>query len=245
MLNENRPKYEKNIYMALLAQQCSRFEEMFKFLEDSVIQRNKDFSIKERELLAYGYATYIKSKRKSLHMILAYETKEKKNDNSIFLSYIQEYRRTLESDLIQSCQKIIYILDSLLIKKAENVESKIFYKKLKGDLNRYIAEYAKDELREKVMKDGLNAYIEAKNLAKDLPVMNETVLGLSLNMSLFYYEVVNERKNAIKISEECTQKIDKELPNFDVDNENNKVIMALVGLIKENLKNWKMEEEEQ
>ena len=106
-------------------------------------------------------------------------------------------------------------------------------------------QFKKDELREKVMKDGLNAYIEAKNLAKDLPVMNETVLGLSLNMSLFYYEVVNERKNAIKISEECTQKIDKELPNFDVDNENNKVIMALVGLIKENLKNWKMEEEEQ
>ena len=242
---ETRPKYEKNIYMALLAQQCSRFEEMFKFLEDSVIIRNKDLSFKERELLAYGYATYIKAKRKSLHMIMAYETKEKKNENSIFLSYIQEYRRTLESDLTLSCQKIIYIIDSLLIKKADNNESKIFYKKLKGDLNRYIAEYAKDELREKVMKDGLTAYQEAMNLSKDMPIMNETLLGLALNMSLFYYEVVNERKNAIKISIECMNKVEKELANFDQENENNKVIMALIGLIKENLENWTIEEEEQ
>ena len=242
---ETRPKYEKNIYMALLAQQCSRFEEMFKFLEDSVIIRNKDLSFKERELLAYGYVTYIKSKRKSLHMIMAYETKEKKNENSIFLSYIQEYRRTLESDLTLSCQKIIYIIDSLLIKKADNNESKIFYKKLKGDLNRYIAEYAKDELREKVMKDGLTAYQEAMNLSKDMPIMNETLLGLALNMSLFYYEVINERKNAIKIADECIHKVEKELANFDQDNENNKVIMALIGLIKENWENWTIEEEEQ
>ena len=243
--DEKIPKYEKNIYMALLAQQCSRYEEMFKYLEDLLIKRNKDFSLKEREFLAYGYASYIKTKRKSLHILMAYETKEKKNDNSIFLSYIQEYRNSLESDLTQSCQKIINVLDSLLIKKAENNESKIFYKKLKGDLNRYIAEYAKDELRERVMRDGLLAYQDAKNLSKDMPIMNEVLLGLYLNMSLFYYEVVNERKNAIKISEECAQKINKEMTGFDKNDEKNKVIMALIGLIKENLENWQIEEDEQ
>ena len=242
---ETIPKYEKNIYMALLAQQCARYEEMFKYLEDLLIKRNKDFSVQEREFLAYGYMSYIKGKRKSLHILLAYETKEKKKDNSIFLSYIQEYRRTLESDLTQSLQKIINVLDSLLIKKAENNEAKIFYKKLKGDFNRYIAEYAKDELRERVMRDGLLAYQDAKNLSKDMPIMNEMLLGLYLNMSLFYYEVVNERKNAIKIADECIHKVDKEMAGFDEDNENNKVIMSLVGLIKENLENWKIEEEEQ
>ena len=210
-----------------------------------VIQRNKDFSLKEREFLAYGYINYISAKRKSLHMVMAYETKEKKNENSFFLMYIQEYRRKLETDLTQSCQRICNILDSLLIKKAENVETKIFYRKLKGDLNRYVAEYAKDELREKVMKDGLTAYQEAINMSKELPILNEVLLGLSLNMSLFYYEVMNERKNAIKISNECAIKIDKELPNFDQTNENNKVIISLVNLIKDNLAHWKAEEVEQ
>ena len=41
---EEKPIYEKNIYMALLAQQCERYEEMFKYLEELVIKRNKDFS---------------------------------------------------------------------------------------------------------------------------------------------------------------------------------------------------------
>jgi len=238
-------KYEKNIFMALLAQQCSRYEDMFDYLEGLVVQRNKDFSEKERELLSYGYVSYIQSKRKSLHILMAYETKEKKNENSIFLSYVQEYRRTLETDITQNCQRIINKIDSLLVKKADGNEAKLFYKKLKGDLNRYIAEFAKDELREKVMKDGLTAYQEAMNLSKDIPIMNRHLLGLILNMSIFYYEVINERKNAIKIAKECINKVDKELPNFDQENENNKVIMTIIGLIKENLENWNNEEEEQ
>ena len=41
------PKYEKNIYMALLAQQCARYEEMFKYLEDLLIKRNKIFLYKK------------------------------------------------------------------------------------------------------------------------------------------------------------------------------------------------------
>jgi 14-3-3 protein epsilon len=242
---EEKPIYEKNVYMALLAHECGKYEEMFKFMEDLVIQRNKDLSLKEREFLTYGYINYISAKRKALHIIMAYETKEKKNENSFFLMYIQDYRRKIESELTQSCQKICYILDSLLIKKAENVEAKIFYRKLKGDLNRYVAEYAKDDLREKVMKDGLTAYQEAINMSKELPILNEVLLGLSLNMSLFYYEVMNERKNAIKISNECAIKIDKELPNFDEANEKNKVIITLVNLIKDNLAHWKAEEAEQ
>jgi 14-3-3 protein epsilon len=242
---ENPVKYDKNTFLALLAQQCSRYEEMFEYLENVVIQRNKDLSEKERELLGYGYVSYISSKRKALHIVMAYETKEKKNESSLFISYIQEYRKTLESDITQCCQKIINKLDSLFVKKAETNEIKLFYKKLKGDFNRYIAEYAKDELREKVMKDGLTAYQEAMNLSKDLPIMNRNVIGLYLNMSLFYYEVINEKKNAIKIANECITKVDKELPNFNEDNENGRIIMAIIELIRENLEHWNVEEEEQ
>jgi hypothetical protein len=78
-----------------------------------------------------------------------------------------------------------------------------------------------------------------------MPIMNEILLGLYLNMSLFYYEVVNERKNAIKISEECVQKVNKEMTGFDENDEKNKVMIALIRLIKENLENWQIEEEEQ
>ena len=176
---------------------------------------------------------------------MAYETKEKKKDNSPYLTYIQEYRRDLEADLTQQLQKIILNLDSLLIKKAENVEAKIFYKKLKGDYSRYIAEYSKDDLKEKVMKDALTSYQEAINLCKDQPVLNILILGLVLNYTILYYEVMNERKTALKIAMEYNDKIGKELENFDEDKEENKDIMNLVHLIRENIDMWKSEDTEQ
>ena len=43
----------------------------------------------------------------------------------------------------------------------------------------------------------------------------------------------------------CAIRIDKELPNFDEENENNKVIITLVNLIKDNLSHWKAEQAEQ
>ena len=39
---ESKPLYEKNIYMALLAQQCSRYKEMFKYFEELIKQREKE-----------------------------------------------------------------------------------------------------------------------------------------------------------------------------------------------------------
>lgn len=245
MSTQEPEKYEKKLYFAMLAQQCSRYEETINYLQELFLERKKDFNKDERNLLSYAYIKFISQKRHALRVTMAYETKEKKYDNSPYLSYIQEYRKELETDLTQQLQKIILNLDSLLIKKAENVEAKIFYKKLKGDYNRYIAEYSKDDLKEKVMKDALTAYQEAINLCKDQPVLNILILGLALNYSIFYYEVMNERKTALKIATEYNQKITKELENFDEDKEENQDIMNLVHLIRENIDMWKSEETEQ
>ena len=43
-------KYEKNVYLAMLAEQCNRFEEMVQFLEDMLKSRDKDLSSDERNL---------------------------------------------------------------------------------------------------------------------------------------------------------------------------------------------------
>ena len=59
---------------------------------------------------------------------------------------------------------------------------------MKGDYNRYIAEYAEDELKKEVIDDALKSYNEATTLAKNLKVLNPIALGLALNFSVFYYE---------------------------------------------------------
>ena len=81
-------KYEKNIYLAMLAEQCNRFDEMVQFLEDMLKSRDKDLSNDERNLLSIAYKNSVSSRRTALRTIIAYETKEKKKETSTFLPLI-------------------------------------------------------------------------------------------------------------------------------------------------------------
>lgn len=238
-------KYEKNIYLAMLAEQCNRFEEMVSFLEEMLSSRDKDLNSDERNLLSIAYKNSVSSRRTALRTITAYETKEKKKENSNFLPYIQEYRKKVEEELIQKCKNVISVIDTQLIKKAEDDEAKVFYTKMKGDYNRYIAEYASDDLKIQVSDDALAAYNEATSIAKSLGVLNPIALGLALNFSVFYYEVKNDHETACKIASEAIDKADKELPNIDEDAEENRDTVSIVNLLKENLEMWKSETDEQ
>ena len=185
-------KYEKNVYLAMLAEQCSRYKEMVQFLEDMVKQRDKDLNSDERNLLSIAYKNSISGGRSAVRTIMAYEAKEKKKENSTFLPYITEYKKQVEDELTKLCQGVLKTTDEQLLKKAEDDEAKVFYIKMKGDYNRYIAEYAEGDLKKQVSDDALKAYDEATEIAKTLPVLNPIALGLALNFSVFYYEVIND-----------------------------------------------------
>lgn len=112
---------------------------------------------------------------------------------------------------------------------------------MKGDYNRYIAEYSEEDSKAKVADAALKAYQEASEIAKKLQILNPIALGLALNFSVFYYEVKNDHETACKIAEEAIQKADRELPSLDEENEENKDTISIVNLLKENLDMWKNE----
>ena len=237
-------QYEKNVYLAMLAEQCNRFNEMVSFLEDMLKQRDKDLNSDERNLLSIAYKNSISGLRSSLRTIMAYENKEKKKENSTFLPYIQEYRKKVEDELTKTCKNVLKVIDDELLKKAEDDEAKVFYIKMKGDYNRYIAEYAENELKKEVTEDALKSYNEATTIAKNLKVLNSIALGLALNFSVFYYEVMNDHDKAIQIASEALDNANKELPNIDEDAEEYRDTISIVNLLKENLDMWKSEDEE-
>lgn len=234
-------KYDKNVYLAMLAEQCNRFEEMVQFLEDMVKGRDKDLSSDERNLLSIAYKNTVSSRRSALRTIVAYESKEKKKDSSTFLPFIQEYRKKVEEELTKFCQETITMIETELFKRAADDEAKVFYTKMKGDYNRYIAEYAEGDLKQKVSNAALEAYKEATDYAKSLPVLSPNSLGLALNFSVFYYEVMNDHETAIKIGDAAIEKTAKELPNIDEDAEENRDAISIINLLKENLEMWKGE----
>jgi 14-3-3 protein epsilon len=238
--------YEKNVYMAMLAEQCNRFEEMTEFLEDMLKGRDKDLNSDERNLLSIAYKNSLTSRRTALRTVIAYETKEKKKDNSPFLAYIQEYRKKIEDELTKMCNNVLLTIDSHLLKRAEDAEAKVFYLKMKGDYNRYIAEYAQGDLKDKVSKGALEAYDSASKDSKNLSPIHPISLGLALNFSVFYYEVMGDHEKACVIAKDVLDIANKEMSQIEdpEENENHRDALSIINLLRENLDMWKMEAEE-
>jgi 14-3-3 protein epsilon len=232
--------YEKNVYLAMLAEQTNRFEEMIEFLEDMLKNRDKDLNSDERNLLSIAYKNAVSTRRTALRTIMAYEMKEKKKGTSTFLPYIQEYRKKVEDELTKMCKNVITMIDTQLLKRAEDGEAKVFYLKMKGDYNRYIAEYAEGDLKAAVGDASLNAYQEASDNAQSLSPVHPIVLGLALNFSVFYYEVMSDHEKACAIAKNTLDRAEKELPN-DEDDENYRDAISIINLLKENLEMWKIE----
>ena len=93
------------------------------------------------------------------------------------------------------------LLDKHLIAKASNPESKVFYLKMKGDYYRYLAEVAVGDTRAKVLEDSQKAYQEAFEIAKSKMQPTHPIrLGLALNFSVFYYEILNSPEKACQLA---------------------------------------------
>lgn len=238
-------KYEKNVYIAMLAEQCSRFEEMVEFLEEMLKNRTQDLTSDERNLLSIAYKNNVTSKRTALRTVMAYELKEKKKENSTFLPFIQEYRKKIEDELTQTCSNVLTTIDAHLLPRAADAEAKVFYCKMKGDYNRYIAEYAQGDLKQKVGDAAGDAYKMASEAAKELSPVHPICLGLALNYSVFFYEVLNDQEQACKIAQDTLDLADKEIPRMEEeDSDENRDALSIINLLRENLDMWKLEAED-
>lgn len=236
--------YERNVYLAMLAEQCNRFEEMSEYLEELLKAREKDINSDERNLLSIAYKNSVSSRRTALRTIMAYEMKERKKETSAFLPYILEYRKKVEEELTKMCNNVISTIDNHLLKKAEDAEARVFYLKMKGDYNRYIAEYAQGTLKETVSQGALNAYQQASNISKEsLNAIHPISLGLALNFSVFYYEVMTDHETACKIAKE-TLDYANSVPDINEEDETQKDAYQIINLLRENLEMWKLEAEE-
>jgi 14-3-3 protein epsilon len=237
-------KYEKQVYLAMLAEQCSRYEDMMEFLEEMVKSKSEDLSSDERNLLSIAYKNTISLDRQAIRTLLAYESKEAKKAESPYLEYIREYKQKVQKELEDLCNKICETIDTNLLPKANTDEAKVFYHKMKGDYYRYIAENVDGDTKKKYSDLGLSAYNAALDAANSIDYKNPIKLGLALNLSVFYYEVVGDKEQACKLAQETLDKSKEALNGVDEEEDEVKDTMSIVNLLQENLFMWNSEADE-
>ena len=166
---------------------------------------DQELTVEERNLLSVAYKNLIGARRASWRIITNIESKEENKSESSKMAMIKKYRSQVEKELRDICQDILDLLDKNLLPNAVAGESKVFYLKMKGDYHRYKAEFATQEDRKEAAENSLVAYTKANDIAQsELPPTHPIRLGLALNFSVFYYEILNTPDRACRLAKQVT-----------------------------------------
>jgi len=225
---------EEQVQRAKLAEQAERYDDMSCCMK-KVTETGVELSNEERNLLSVAYKNVVGARRSSWRVISSIEQKTEGSEGKQLMA--KGYREKVEKELKEICQDVLCLLDKFLIAKASNAESKVFYLKMKGDYYRYLAEVATGDDRAGVVDDSQKSYQDAFEIAKkDMQPTHPIRLGLALNFSVFYYEILNSPDKACQLAK---QAFDDAIAELDTLNEDSyKDSTLIMQLLRDNLTLW-------
>ena len=219
-----------------------------------VASSDQELTVEERNLLSVAYKNVIGARRASWRIVSSIEQKEESKGNEAQVQMIKGYREKIESELAKICEDILQVLDKHLIPSAASGESKVFYHKMcvekawylyssidchfrMGDYHRYLAEFATGDKRKESADKSLEAYKAASDVAvTELPPTHPIRLGLALNFSVFYYEILNSPDRACHLAK---QAFDDAIAELDtLSEESYKDSTLIMQLLRDNLTLW-------
>lgn len=222
---------------ARIAEQAERYDDMaasMKLVTETVsadIELNHD----ERNLLSVAYKNVVGARRSSWRVISSIE--QKTDTGSRKQKFASEYREKVEKELIRICNEVLDLLKDVLVPMAQSSESKVFYLKMKGDYFRYLSEVMKDPERKETVGKSEDAYAAAMDIANEsMEATHPIRLGLALNFSVFYYEILNNPAKACKLAKSAFDDAIAQLDHIHQDSYKDSTL--IMQLLRDNLTLW-------
>ena len=107
----------------------------------------------------------------------------------------------------------------------------------KGDYHRYLAEFATGNDRKEAAENSLVAYKAASDTAMtELAPTHPIRLGLALNFSVFYYEILNSPDRACRLAKAAFDDAIAELDTLSEDSYKDSTL--IMQLLRDNLTLW-------
>lgn len=184
---------------------------------------------------------------------------------------VDEYRCHLERELLSVTVDVATLLEATLLKSVMSPEPQIFYRKMVGDLYRYLAEIsvpgaavlpyataapsptaaaaaapvsASSVVPLGFDKKSLDAYQVAMRLSSThLESTHPTRLGLCLNYSVLLFEVLKDKKAACELARQAFDMAIAKLD--DLDESSYKDTTLLMQLLRDNITLWTAQDQTQ
>eukprot|EP01124_Arcella_intermedia_P035783 TRINITY_DN9213_c0_g1_i15.p1 TRINITY_DN9213_c0_g1~~TRINITY_DN9213_c0_g1_i15.p1 ORF type:complete len:760 (-),score=213.36 TRINITY_DN9213_c0_g1_i15:918-2963(-) len=201
----------------------------------AALEKGTPFTVEFRYLLSASVKSYIGSNRGAVR-----EQKEKKDNPDTIQKF--DYNETainLQPNLIGSMLAVIEKLDKIDL-SACDPETAAFFYKMKADQYRYLSEFDK----KKYAEDARRNYEKAINISDThLYPTNPVRLGISLNASVFYYEIMDQPIKACELSKKAFDDSIAKLDNLSEDSYKDSTL--IMQLLRDNLTLWIPEDDEE
>lgn len=228
---------EQLVYLAKLAEEAERYEDMVMNVK-SLAELSVQLNVEERNLLSVAYKNVVGARRASWRVLASIESKEKEKGDTEKVALIAAYRNKVEKELEKICHELLDVLEKHLLPEDKTSEGQVFYWKMAGDYWRYLSEFAETEDRKAKANKAREKYEEATKtaVAQGLPPTNPIRLGLALNYSVFYYEILNQPQEACTLAKNAFDDAISELDSLQ--EEQYKDATLIMQLIRDNLTLW-------
>jgi len=254
---KHQNKEELNAFKAMVERELNDYcGEILSILKDCLIDETakkywsdlfKDAEAKDKaKELSFSNPDKAKEKKSTLRDNYIFETWKKdvlNSESGVYNSSITADDMKMLDDQVDwqfspDDKKITEPIRSLVKDTCNDVETLVFYMKMCGDYKRYLAEIIEDPTeKSKAAKESASFYEEALNCAQArLAPTHPTRLGLSLNMSVCYYEILGNSQEACRLAKEA---FDAAIQKLDsLANDTYKDSTLIMQLIRDNLTIW-------
>ena len=156
-----------------MAEAATQYRDMAWYMME-VVERDVNLTQEERNLISTAYRSLLEEKRRM-------QDKEE----------VEEEKKGKVAEVREICQEAVSLADRIQ-SGSKNVESKAFFLKMKADYQRYQLETISpmSSARKELEAEANVSYESALSLSRSLPPTHPIRLGVALNYSLFFKEIV-------------------------------------------------------
>lgn len=220
------------------SEKAERYDDMCRFMTEVVeskFSRKAELIETERNLLSVAFKNVVGVLRSAWRTFnKGVESEREPTEQEL----ADKYSQIVEKQLENKCLEVLGILENKLIPTCKDEgEAKVFYLKMSGDYYRYLAEFRDTQENKNGALRHYEAALEAAK--KNLPETHPTRLGLALNFSVCYFEILKEPRKACNLAKSA---FDEAIQKLDTLNDSNyKDSTLIMQLLRDNLTLWTSE----